>query len=73
MTGIVIWGLTALVTTALAGLLAGRKNRDYSFWMAWCFLVPPAILLLAFLPKLTGPRPRQPSLDAIDREDRLGL
>lgn len=72
MTGIVIWGLVALVSCALAGLIAGWKNRDYSFWMAWGFLVPPAVILLAILPKLSGPRPRRPTLDETDRhEDRM--
>lgn len=70
MVGIVIWGLMALSAAALAGLLAGIKNRDYSFWMAWCFLVPPLVIVLLFLPRRPGPRPRRPSLD---EEDKLGI
>jgi hypothetical protein len=69
MNGIVIWGACAIIGSALAGILAGIKNRDYSFWMAWCFLVPPLVLFLLFLPKREGPRPRQPSLDEQDRRD----
>jgi membrane protease YdiL (CAAX protease family) len=69
MQSIVIWGATAITASLLALLLAGLKNRDYSYWMAWCFLVPPLVLWLLFLPKYKGPRPRQPSLDDIDRRE----
>ena len=72
MTGIqliVIWGVAAILTAALAGFAAGWKNRDYSFWMAWCFLLPPLLLVLLLMPKRQGPRPRRPSLDEIDRAE----
>jgi hypothetical protein len=49
----------------IGGLLAGFKKRDYSFWMAWSFLFPPAIFLLLTLPAL-GTRPRRPTLDEED-------
>jgi len=67
MAYIVYWGLSALAAAAVAGILAGVKNRDYSFWMAWCFLVPPLVIMLALLPRLSGTRPRRPSLDEEDR------
>ena len=67
MAYIVYWGLSALAAAAIAGILAGVKNRDYSFWMAWCFLVPPLVIMLALLPRLSGTRPRRPSLDEEDR------
>ncbi|ADJ23802.1 MAG: hypothetical protein J0H37_05755 [Hyphomicrobium denitrificans] len=67
MQWIVAWGITAVTASLLAAVLAGIKNRDYSYWMAWCFFVPPVVLWLLFLPKNKGPRPRQPSLDDIDR------
>lgn len=74
MKAIVVWGLTALACGALGGYLAAWKNRDWNFWTAWCFLVPPAILLLLILPKRIGPTPSRPTLDQIDRsEDRLSL
>jgi hypothetical protein len=41
---IVWWGLIALGGLAIAGVLAGVKNRDVSFWMGWCFLLPPLAL-----------------------------
>jgi hypothetical protein len=62
--GIVIWGGVALASGAAGGVLAGVKNRDYSAWIAWCFLLPPLVLFLLLMPKLQGPRPRQPRLDA---------
>jgi membrane protein DedA with SNARE-associated domain len=67
--GIVIWGVIAVSASMLAGLVAGWKNRDYSFWMAWCFVVPPLLLWLFVMPKFKGPRPRRPTLDALERED----
>lgn len=65
--GIVIWGLVAIASAVIAGFMAGVKNRDYSFWIAWCFLVPPLLLFLLMLPRHAGPRPRQPSLDEQER------
>lgn len=67
-TGIVVWGLVALVSSILSGLLAGWKNRDYSFWMAWGFIIPLLTpLLLLLIPRHVGPRPRRPTLDEDDR------
>jgi hypothetical protein len=71
MVEIVIWGLTAITASALAGLIAGWKNRDYSYWMAWSFLLPPLVLWLLLMPKNLGPRPRQPKLDTLDRQDSV--
>jgi hypothetical protein len=66
---IVIWGAVAVSASVLAVILAGYKNRDYSYWVAWSFLVPPAVVWLLFMPKNKGPRPRQPRLDDIDRRE----
>lgn len=65
---VVVWGLTSMLAAILAGLLAGQKNRDYSYWMAWCFLLPPLVVWLVLMPKNRGPRPRQPRLDQLDGE-----
>lgn len=67
MAYIVYWGLSALAAAAVAGILAGVKNRDYSFWMAWCFLVPPLVLVLLVLPRAKGVRPRRLSIDEEER------
>ena len=67
MQWIVIWGVCALAAAILGGLIAGLKNRDYSAWIAWCFVLPPLVVLLLLLPKKQGPRPRQPTLDEINR------
>lgn len=69
MQWIVAWGLTAITASLLAAVLAGIKNRDYSYWMALGFFVPPIVLWLLFLPKNKGQRPRQPRLDDIDRHE----
>ncbi len=67
MLAVAIWGSVAFAAMLLAGGLALWKNRDYSSWMAWAFLVPPAVVVFLLLPRNTGPRPRQPSLDQLDR------
>jgi hypothetical protein len=61
---IVIWGVVALVAGAAGGIIAGIKNRDYSAWIAWCFVLPPLVFILLLIPKHKGNRPRQPRLDA---------
>lgn len=66
MAVIVIWGAVAFLATAIAGVLAGIKNRDISFWMGWSFVFPPLILYLLFLPRNQGRRPRRRSLDEED-------
>ena len=70
MLAVAIWGSLAIGAMLLAGILAAWKNHDYSSWMAWAFLVPPAVLLFLFMPRRQGARPRQPSLDDLDRLDR---
>jgi hypothetical protein len=62
--GIVIWGGAAVAAATVGGLLAGVKNRDYSSWIAWCFVLPPLVFVLLLLPRYQGQRPRQPRLDA---------
>ena len=59
--GIVIWGLVAIASAALGGVLAGVKNRDHSFWIAWCFVFPPMLIFILLLPKHEGVRPRKPT------------
>lgn len=66
MKWIVIWGFSSVIAAALAAVFAGQKNRDYSYWMAWCFLVPPLVIWLMLMPSHSGPRPRQPRLDEIE-------
>jgi hypothetical protein len=68
---IAIWGIVAVVASVLAGIVAGAKRRDHSFWAAWSFLVPPMLLILLVMPSNKGPRPRRPSID--EAEERGGL
>ena len=63
---IVVWGFLAVSAAALAGVVASLKNRDYSVWMAWTFIFPPLILVLALMPTLRGPPPKRASLDEED-------
>jgi hypothetical protein len=69
MYGIVIWGICAIVSAILAAFIAPMKNRDYSWWAAWCFLLPPLVIVLILSPKYAGPPRRQPTLDQLDRND----
>lgn len=64
---IAIWGLVAIGAAVLGGIVAGVKNRDYSFWIAWCLILPPMLIFLAMLPRRSGERPRRPSLDDQER------
>jgi hypothetical protein len=60
-------GVLMITSGVAGGLLAGFKNRDYSFWIAWTFLFPPSLLILAMLPRHKGPRPHRPSLAEEER------
>ena len=68
---ITYWGIAAIVASVLAGILAGVKRRDHSFWAAWSFLFPPMLLILLVMPSYKGPRLRRPGIDEI--EERGGL
>ncbi len=68
---IVIWAAVSFLAAAIAGYLCARKNRDYSAWMAWAFIIPPSIFILMLLPKFKGERPRRPTLDEEDRRPFL--
>ena len=63
---ITIIGGAMLVFGIAGAILAGVKNRDVSFWTAWAFLFPPSIVVLLFLAKIKGQRPRRTSLDEED-------
>jgi hypothetical protein len=65
---IAIWGIVAIASAVLAGIVAGIKRRDHSFWAAWSFLFPPMLLILLLTPSNKGPRIRRPGIDEL--EDR---
>jgi hypothetical protein len=67
---IVIWGLTAMAASLLAGIVAAAKNRDVSYWMGWSFVLPPMVIALFLIPALKEPRARRPSDDDDDSSDR---
>jgi hypothetical protein len=67
---IAIWGIVAVASAILAGILAGVKRRDHSFWAAWSFLFPPMLLIILVMPSNKGPRPRRPGLDELE-ENRI--
>jgi hypothetical protein len=63
---IAIWGLVSIAAAVIAGIVAGMKRRDHSFWAAWSFLVPPMLLILLVMPSNKGPRPRKPGIDELE-------
>ena len=65
---IAVWGIVAVVSAIVAGIVAGMKRRDHSFWAAWSFLVPPMLLILLLMRSNKGPRLRRRSIDEV--EDR---
>lgn len=67
LTIVTVWGVSALLGAAIAGIMAHWKNRDYSVWMGWGFVFPPVLIYYALMPRLAGPRPRQPTLDELDK------
>jgi hypothetical protein len=68
---IAIWGIASIAAALLAGIIAGVKRRDHSFWAAWSFLFPPMLLILLVMPSNKGPRPRRPGVD--EQEEGLRL
>jgi hypothetical protein len=65
---VAIWGVVAIASAIIGGLVASAKGRDHSFWAAWSFLIPPMLLILLVMPSHKGPRPRRAGIDEI--EDR---
>ncbi len=63
---IVLIGAAMLIGGIVGAIVAGIKNRDLSFWTAFGFLFPPAVLLLAVLPRIKGRRPRRTTLEEED-------
>ena len=68
---IVLWGVVAIGAAVAAALIAGARNRDHSSWAAWCFLLPPLLIVLILLPTNTGPKRRRPSLDEEDSRETV--
>ena len=63
---IAIYGLAIIVCAFAAGILAWSKNRDYNYWATVSFLFPPALVMLALMPKNKHPPRSRPSLDEED-------
>ena len=66
---IAIWGIVSIAAAIVAGVVAGLKRRDHSFWAAWSFLVPPMLLILLLMPSNKGPRQRRPGLDELEQRE----
>lgn len=65
---IALWGLVAVGAAIAGGIIAAARNRDHSWWAAWCFVFPPMLIVLLLIPRNTGARPKRPTLDEEDRE-----
>ena len=66
---IAIWGVVAIGSAIIAGIVAGMKRRDHSFWAAWSFLFPPMLLILLLMPSYKGPRQRRLGLDELEQRE----
>lgn len=66
---IAIWGLVALLSAVAGGVLAAVKRRDHSAWAAWCFVFPPALIVLLWMSRNEGQRPRRRSMDEDDERE----
>jgi hypothetical protein len=66
---IAIWGIVSIAAAVIAGIVAGMKRRDHSFWAAWSFLFPPMLLILLVMPSNKGPRQRRPGLDELEQRE----
>jgi len=66
---IAIWGIVSIASAIIAGIVAGAKRRDHSFWAAWSFLVPPMLLILLLMSSNKGPRQRRPGLDELEQRE----
>jgi hypothetical protein len=64
---ITVYLASALVAGLLATLVARLKNRHSGYWMLFCFLFPPLILLLFILPK--GKNIHDPNRDPFTDDD----
>jgi Na+-driven multidrug efflux pump len=65
-TFVALYGLFAILSAIVAGIIAAAKRRDYSYWVAVTFLLPFMLVVLLLLPANTGPRPRRPSMEEED-------
>jgi hypothetical protein len=70
---IALWGIISIFSAIIAGIVAGLKRRDHSFWAAWSFLFPPMLILLLCMRANRGPRPRRADLDELEADDRRFL
>ncbi len=51
------YGIASLVAALAAYVIASAKRRNYEAWAFWCFLLPPLVIALLFMPRL-GPGER---------------
>ena len=65
-TFVAIWGVAAILSMLIGAVVAYAKRLDMSAWAAWCFFLPPALIILLLREKNTGPRKRKRSLDDDD-------
>ncbi|MEZ5923589.1 MAG: hypothetical protein R3D57_04310 [Hyphomicrobiaceae bacterium] len=48
---ITVWGVVAVISAILGGILAAAKRRSVDAWAAAGFLFPPSLLVLLLLPR----------------------
>jgi predicted MFS family arabinose efflux permease len=64
---ITVYLTSAFVAGLIAGVTAQHKRRHAGYWVVFCFLLPPLVLLLLILPKGHGSHYYgDPSSDSLD-------
>jgi hypothetical protein len=68
---IAVYGMVALAAYFAAQVVASLKRRNGNAWGLASFLVPPALLVLAFLPAIATPRLQKLTWDERERLEDL--
>ncbi|MBV1696198.1 MAG: hypothetical protein KGP27_17190 [Hyphomicrobiales bacterium] len=66
---IAIFGTLMFVAGLTSYVIARMKRLDASWWATWAFLFPPLVLVIFFVPRNEGPRPRRLTIDEEEERD----
>ena len=68
-TVIAIWGIVSFASAIIAGIVAGAKRRDHSFWAAGASWYRRCCSSFSLTPSNKGPRQRRPGLDEPEQRE----
>ncbi len=68
---VLIAGISMILSAFFGALIANMKNRSSDKWGFACFMFPPLLLLLIFMPKCSAqPRRKKISQNDLDEDIR---